>query len=105
LRQAQAENIRPIDLVSMLVADELHRRQDRLLECRHKLACFRHPDRSHDNFDFDFNKKMTGRSCTRLATSRFIGRGRAVSRPPRRKQESSRPSDRARRIQQGYRVI
>jgi hypothetical protein len=45
LRQAQAEKMTPIDLVSALVTDELHRRQDRLLERRHKLARFRDPDR------------------------------------------------------------
>jgi hypothetical protein len=34
LRQAQAEKMVPIDLVSALVTDELRRRQDRLLERR-----------------------------------------------------------------------
>jgi DNA replication protein DnaC len=58
LRQAQTEKLAPIDLVSMLVSDELLRRQDRLLERRHKQAGFRDPDRSLDTFDFDFNKKM-----------------------------------------------
>ena len=43
LRQAQTEKVTPIDLVSMLVSDELLRRQDRLLERRHKLARFRDP--------------------------------------------------------------
>ena len=32
LRQAQTEKMAPIDLISALVADELHRRQDRLLD-------------------------------------------------------------------------
>ena len=41
LRQAQTEKVTPSDLVSMLVSDELLRRQDRLLERRHKLARFR----------------------------------------------------------------
>jgi DNA replication protein DnaC len=72
LRQAQAEKMTPIDLVSVLVADELHRRQDRLLERRHKLARFRDPDRSLDNFDFDFNKKMNRALIYELATARFI---------------------------------
>ena len=36
LRHAQTEKLTPIDLVSMLVSDELLRRQDRLLERRHK---------------------------------------------------------------------
>ena len=48
LRQAQTEKMAPIDLVSALVADELRRRQDRLLERRHKLARFRDPERSLD---------------------------------------------------------
>ena len=34
LRQAQTEKMAPLDLVSALVADELRRRQDRLLERR-----------------------------------------------------------------------
>ena len=46
LRQAQTETLAPIDLVSMLVSDELLRRQDRLLERRHKQARFRDPDRA-----------------------------------------------------------
>ena len=40
LRHAQTEKLTPIDLVSMLVSDELLRRQDRLLERRHKQARF-----------------------------------------------------------------
>jgi DNA replication protein DnaC len=72
LRQAQTEKVTPIDLVSMLVSDELLRRQDRLLERRHKLARFRDPDRSLDTFDFDFNKKMNRALIHELATGRFI---------------------------------
>ena len=37
LRQAQAEAMAPIDLISCLVSDELTRRSDRLLERRRKL--------------------------------------------------------------------
>jgi hypothetical protein len=36
LHQAQAEAMAPIDLISCLVADELNRRSERLLERRHK---------------------------------------------------------------------
>ncbi len=57
LRQAQAETMPPIDLVSALVADELRRRQDRLLDRRHKLARFRDPDRSLETFDFRFQQE------------------------------------------------
>ena len=43
LRQAQTEKVTPIDLVSMLVSDELLRRQDRLLERRHNWRAFAIP--------------------------------------------------------------
>jgi DNA replication protein DnaC len=72
LRQAQTERMAPLDLVSALVADELRRRQDRLLERRHKLARFRDPERALDTFDFDFNKKMNRALVYELATGRFI---------------------------------
>src|SRR5438270_13269449 len=58
LRQAQAEPMAPIDLIACLVSDELILRSDRLLARRRKLAGFRDPDRSLDNFDFTFNPKM-----------------------------------------------
>jgi DNA replication protein DnaC len=56
----------------VLVSDELFRRQDRLLERRHKQARFRDPNRSLENFDFDFNKKMNRALVYELATGRFI---------------------------------
>src|SRR5258708_4970021 len=58
LHQAQAEAMPPIDFLSCLVSDELTRRGDRLLERRTKQAEFRDPQRSLENFDFNFNKKM-----------------------------------------------
>ena len=45
LRQAQAEAMAPIDLISCLVSDELTRRADRLLERRRKQAGFVTPTR------------------------------------------------------------
>jgi DNA replication protein DnaC len=62
----------PIDLVSTLVQDELTRRADRLLERRRKQAEFRDPDKKLDNFDFDFNEKMSRHLIYELATARFI---------------------------------
>src|SRR5207249_1582748 len=58
LLQAQAEPMAPIDFLSCLVCDELTRRGDRLLERRRKQAQFRDPQKTLDNFDFNFNKKM-----------------------------------------------
>ena len=72
LRQAQAEQQPPIDIVSALVSDELLRRQDRLLSRRIKQAGFRDADRTLDTFDFDFNKKMNRQLVFELATGRFV---------------------------------
>jgi len=74
LRQAQAEPMAPIDLLSTLVADELARRADRLLERRRKHAGFRDPNKTLDNFDFTFNPKMNRSLVFDLATAGFIDR-------------------------------
>jgi DNA replication protein DnaC len=74
LRQAQAESMAPIDLISCLVNDELTRRADRLLERRRKQAQFRDPLKTLDNFDFTFNPKMNKSLVFELATGAFIAR-------------------------------
>jgi DNA replication protein DnaC len=74
LRQAQAEAMPPIDFLSCLVSDELTRRGERLLERRKKQAEFRDPQKSLDNFDFNFNKKMNRSLVFDLATAAFIAR-------------------------------
>jgi DNA replication protein DnaC len=74
LRQAQAETMAPIDLISCLVSDELTRRADRLLERRHKQAGFRDPDKTLDNFDFTFNAKINRSLVFDLATAAFVNR-------------------------------
>src|ERR1700684_3356997 len=72
LRQAQAEPMAPIALISCCVSDELTRRSDRLLERWRKQAGFRDPNRTLDNFDFNFNPKMSRSLIFDLATCRFI---------------------------------
>ena len=74
LQQAQAEAMAPIDLISCLVADELTRRGDRLLERRRKQAAFRDPQKTLDHFDFNFNPKMNRSLVFDLATCAFIGK-------------------------------
>ena len=74
LQQAQTEPMAPIDFLSCLVSDELRRRGDRLLERRRKQAQFRDPQRTLDNFDFNFNKKMNRSLVFDLATAAFVGR-------------------------------
>lgn len=74
LHQAQAEPMAPIDLLSTLVSDELTRRSDRLLDRRRKLAAFRDPNKTLDNFDFTFNPKLNRSMVFDLATGAFIDR-------------------------------
>jgi DNA replication protein DnaC len=74
LRQAQAEPMAPIDLLATLVSDELTRRSDRLLDRRRKLAAFRDPNKTLDNFDFTFNPKLNRSMVFDLATGAFIER-------------------------------
>src|SRR5580700_11030101 len=74
LRQAQIENMAPIDLMSCLISDELNRRSERLLDRRRKQAAFRDPQKTLDQFDFNFNPKMNRSLVFDLATCAFIGK-------------------------------
>jgi DNA replication protein DnaC len=74
LRQAQAEAMAPLDLISCLVSDELTRRSERLLERRRKQAAFRDPQKTLDNFDFTFNPKINRSLVFDLATGTFIAK-------------------------------
>jgi DNA replication protein DnaC len=107
LRQAQAESMAPIDLISCLVNDELTRRGDRLLERRHKQAEFRDPHKTLDNFDFTFNPKMNRSLVYELATGTFISRHQdvlALGPPGTGKSHLAQAIGQA-AIQQGYRVL
>ena len=74
LRQAQAEPMAPLDLISCLISDELTRRSDRLLKRRRQQAGFRDPHKTLDNFDFTFNPKMNRSPVFDLATCGFIAK-------------------------------
>jgi len=77
LRQAQTEAMAPIDLLSCLASDELTRRSERLLERRRKQAQFRDSQKTLDNFDFNFNKKMNRSRGQRHARPLAASRPRA----------------------------
>ena len=103
LQQAQAEPMAPIDFLSCLVSDELRRRGDRL----RKQAQFRDPQRTLDNFDFNFNKKMNRSLVFDLATAAFVGRredGLFLGPPGTGKSHLAQAIGQA-VIGQGYRVI
>src|SRR6476646_8035668 len=107
LRQAQAEPLAPIDLISCLVSDELARRGERLLERRKKQAQFRDSQKTLDNFDFNFNKKMNRGLVFDLATGAFIARHHDalfLGPPGTGKSHLSQALGQA-AIQQGYRVL
>jgi DNA replication protein DnaC len=107
LRQAQTENMAPLDVVSTLVSDELLRRQDRLFERRTKQARFRDPDRSLDSFDFEFNRKINRALVYDLATARFVGQREDalfLGPPGTGKSHLAQAIGRA-AILQGYRVV
>ena len=107
LHQAQTEAMAPIDLISCLVADELTRRSDRLLERRRKQAEFRDPQKTLDNFDFSFNPKMNRGLVFELATAAFIQRHEDalfLGPPGTGKSHLAQAFGQA-AIQQGYRVL
>jgi DNA replication protein DnaC len=107
LHQAQTERMAPIDLISCLVSDELNRRGDRLLDRRRKAAQFRDPQKTLDNFDFTFNKKMNRSLVFDLATANFVAKHEDalfLGPPGSGKSHLAQAIGQA-AIQQGYRVL
>jgi DNA replication protein DnaC len=107
LLQAQAQSMAPIDLVSCLISDELSRRTNRLLERRQKQAQFRDPQKTLENFDFNFNKKLNRSLVFDLATAGFITKhedGLFLGPPGTGKSHLAQAIGLA-AIQQGYRVL
>lgn len=107
LLQAQAQSMAPIDLVSCLISDELSRRTNRLLERRQKQAQFRDPQKTLDNFDFTFNKKLNRSVVFDLATAGFIAKHEDALflGPPGTGKSHLAQAIGLAAIQQGYRVL
>ena len=107
LLQAQAQTMAPIDLVSCLVADELSRRTNRLLDRHQKQAQFRDPQKSLENFDFNFNKKLNRSLVFDLATAGFIAKHEDALflGPPGTGKSHLAQAIGLAAIQQGYRVL
>jgi DNA replication protein DnaC len=107
LLQAQAESMAPIDLVSCLITDELTRRSTRLLERRRKQAQFRDPQKTLDNFDFTFNKKLNRSLVFDLTTAGFVAKHEDALflGPPGTGKSHLAQAIGLAAIQQGYRVL
>jgi len=107
LLQAQAQSMAPIDLISCLISDELSRRTNRLLERRQKLAQFRDPQKTVENFDFSFNKKLNRSLVFDLATAGFIAKHEDALflGPPGTGKSHLAQAIGLAAIQQGYRVL
>jgi DNA replication protein DnaC len=107
LLQAQAQSMAPIDLISCLISDELSRRTNRLLERRQKQAQFRDPQKTLENFDFSFNKKLNRSLVFDLATASFIAKHEDALflGPPGTGKSHLAQAIGLAAIQQGYRVL
>jgi len=107
LHHAQAEPMVPIDLISCLVSDELNCRSQRLLDRRRKQAQFRDPQKTLDNFDFNFNRKMNRSLVFDLATGAFIAKHEDAlfQGPPGTGKSHLVQAIGQAGIQQGYRVL
>lgn len=107
LLQAQAQSMAPIDLISCLISDELSRRSNRLLERRQKQAQFRDPQKTLDNFDFTFNKKLNRSLIFDLATAGFVAKHEDALflGPPGTGKSHLAQAIGLAAIQQGYRVL
>ena len=107
LLQAQSQSMAPIDLISCLICDELLRRSNRLLERRQKQAQFRDPQKTLDNFDFSFNKKLNRSLVFDLAAAGFIAKHEDALflGPPGTGKSHLAQAIGLAAIQQGYRVL
>ena len=107
LLQAQAQSMAPIDLISCLISDELSRRTNRLLDRRQKQAQFRDPQKTLENFDFSFNKKLNRSLIFDLAAAGFIAKHEDALflGPPGTGKSHLAQAIGLAAIQQGYRVL
>lgn len=71
LQEAATNQLSHLEFLELIVQDERHLRQDRLLARRLKAACFREA-KSLGSFDFSFNPSIPRALVYELATGRFI---------------------------------
>src|SRR5262245_30648381 len=74
LQEAAANRLSHLEFLELILQDERHVRQDRLLARRLKAACFREL-KTLDAFDFSFNPSINRKQFYEWATGRFIRQG------------------------------
>lgn len=77
LQEASANHLPHADFLELVLQDELHIRQQRLIARRNKSASFRET-RTLDNFDFGFNASINRARIYELAACHFIRQRRDV---------------------------
>ena len=77
LQEAASHQLNHLEFLELVLQDELHVRQQRLLERRVKQADFREL-KSLDDFDWSFNPSIPKRQIFELATCRFVREPRDV---------------------------
>ena len=77
LQEAQGNQLGHLEFLELILQDELHIRQQRLVDRRDKAADFR-DRKTLDAFDFRFNPSIPRKAVYELATGRFIREARDV---------------------------
>lgn len=77
LQEAQGNQLGHLEFLELILQDELHIRNGRLIDRRCKAADFR-DKRTLDGFDFSFNPSIPRKTVYELATGRFIREARDV---------------------------
>src|SRR5260370_23539150 len=77
LQEAQSHQLPQAQFLEMLFEDELNVREQRLLERRRKLACFR-DTKTLEDFDWSFNTTIKRQQIYELASGQFIRQRRDV---------------------------
>jgi DNA replication protein DnaC len=77
LQEAGANRLSHLEFLELILQDELHVREERLLARRLKAASFRDL-KTLDGFDFSFNPSVNRKQVYELATGKFIRQARDV---------------------------
>jgi len=69
--EARSNQLDPIEFLELILQDEMHVRNQRLIERRNRSATFR-DQKTLESFDFSFNPTIQRKAIYELATGRFL---------------------------------